>query len=129
MTNQVKHLFVYGSLLSFFETQKELGISRMIRRVDTIQLRGRLYNLGAYPGALLGDKNSRIRGELYEILEAGSLEIIDRYEGFDSSTPDQSLFVRQIIRGYDVPFYIYVYNRSVDVSQYIENGDWIQHCK
>ena len=124
--DKVRHIFVYGSLISAYTMQEELGISDQLRWVQAFCIQGSLYHLGEYPGAVLENEGGLIQGELYEILEEDCLKILDQYEGFDSLKQRQSLFIRQVIRDYSVPFYIYVYNQSVKTVPCIEDGDWVK---
>jgi gamma-glutamylcyclotransferase (GGCT)/AIG2-like uncharacterized protein YtfP len=59
-------------------------------------IRGRLYDLGNYPGVLPSEAGE-VHGELYEI-EDGSkqLNLLDQIEDFDPNNPESSLFVRAL---------------------------------
>ena len=59
-------------------------------------VRGRLYDLGEYPCAVLdSDCEDRVFGTLYRLPDDPSiLRMLDAFEGFDEGAPDQSEFVR-----------------------------------
>ena len=59
-------------------------------------MRGVLYDLGDYPGARLdASSEQRIIGWVYRLPEdAGVLQELDRYEGFNPEAPEKSLFLR-----------------------------------
>ncbi len=82
MVSHSSLLFVYGSLRRGFEAQdlmRRLGA----RYVGKGSVRGRLFDLGNFPGALRTPGTStRVIGELYQLPSAASaLKSLDRYEG------------------------------------------------
>lgn len=84
-------LFVYGTLMrgrSGFRGWREQARARYLGRATA---RGRLFDLGAYPGALFDPAaESLIPGELYALARPSALEILDQYEG--------RYFIRRLIR-------------------------------
>jgi gamma-glutamylcyclotransferase (GGCT)/AIG2-like uncharacterized protein YtfP len=93
-------------------------------------VRGRLVDLGAYPGALLDASSpSEIVGDLLEIGDAALLRTLDAYEGFDPARPEESLYLRvaAVARqpgGKAHPCQIYVYARDVAGLPLVPGGDW-----
>jgi gamma-glutamylcyclotransferase (GGCT)/AIG2-like uncharacterized protein YtfP len=75
-------LFVYGSLRRGFRAQ---GLMRHLgaRYLGKAGVRGRLFNLGEFPGAMKATGPSqRVLGELYYLRGAvRALKSLDRYEG------------------------------------------------
>jgi gamma-glutamylcyclotransferase (GGCT)/AIG2-like uncharacterized protein YtfP len=65
------------------------GLHRVLARGATFEgegtVRGRLVDLGRYPGLVPGD--GRVRGEIYRLDDAELLPVLDREEGYN--------FVRQ----------------------------------
>ncbi len=45
------------------------------------RMRGRLYDLGAFPGLAQGRRGDWVQGELYRISAPALLDALDRYEG------------------------------------------------
>jgi len=74
--------FVYGSLRRGFEAQ---GLMRHVgaRYLGKARVRGRLFNLGEFLGAVKAPCSStRVLGELYYLPSAArALRSLDRYEG------------------------------------------------
>jgi gamma-glutamylcyclotransferase (GGCT)/AIG2-like uncharacterized protein YtfP len=89
-----ERIFVYGTLRKGFPLHKYL--SDKAKFIGAGSIRGLLYDLGKYPGAL-PSKEGEVKGELYE-LENGSTHLIelDRVEGYDPANPEKSLFVRSL---------------------------------
>ena len=61
-----------------------------VELVGPAVIRGKLYDIGRYPGAVPGsDKESRqIKGEVLKITHPKKvLRILDQYEGFDPEMP------------------------------------------
>lgn len=75
-------LFVYGSLRRGFEAQ-DLMRRLAARYVGKGSVRGRLFDLGKFPGALkIPGTSTRVVGELYQLPSAArALKSLDRYEG------------------------------------------------
>ena len=75
-----KRLFVYGTL-----RQGHLmhGLLRPLGRfLGRASVKGRLYDLGGYPGLVLDDAAGWVHGELYSLTRPGqAFEVLDEYEG------------------------------------------------
>lgn len=92
---------------------------------ETVQVPGKLYDLGWYPGIKLGDDpDTSVTCEVIEV-DNVRLEKLDSYEGYVPSSPEQSLYLRTYLDQFGA--WIYVYNSSVDNYEAIESGDWLQH--
>ena len=126
-----QHLFLYGTLLPG-EAPKEIApIVKRFRRLGAAHVRGRLYDFGEFPGAVL-DSSSRtmIHGELVLLPPDGRiLEALDRYEEFDPLDPKKSLFVRKKVKvwmanGSSRDGWIYVYNRRPGKAKLVRSGDY-----
>jgi gamma-glutamylcyclotransferase (GGCT)/AIG2-like uncharacterized protein YtfP len=91
---------------------------------------GRLYDLGPYPGAVLDGGPGGVVGEVLELPENGAvLRELDRYEGFDESDPERSLFVRRRVSvcledRREVSCWVYVYQRRLKNAVAIPHGDY-----
>ena len=71
-------LFVYGTLMRGFPLHRLLaGRTRYVGRGH---VGGRLFDLGAYPGAMK-DANGAVAGELYEIADPAVWTLLDSTEG------------------------------------------------
>ena len=128
-----EHLFLYGTLLPN-EAPKEIAtIVKRFRRLGSAYVRGRLYDFGEFPGAII-DPSSRtvIHGELVLLpSDARILQALDRYEEFDELDPKRSLFIRKkakvrMANGSSREGWIYVYNRHPGNAKLIRGGDYIR---
>ena len=127
-----ENLFLYGTLLPSEAPKEIASIVRRFRRLGPAHVRGRLYDLGEFPGAVL-DSSSRtiIHGELVALPSDGEiLEALDRYEEFDPSNPKKSLFLRKktkvyMANGSSREGWIYVYNRHPAKAKLVGGGDYI----
>ena len=126
-----QHLFLYGTLLPPEAPKEIASIVKRLRRLGSAQVRGRLYDFGEFPGAVL-DPLSRtmIHGELVALPSDGRiLDALDRYEEFDPLAPKRSLFVRRkakvrMANGSTREGWIYVYNRLPGNAPLISGGDY-----
>ena len=128
-----QHLFVYGTLLPS-EAPKEIApILQRLRRLGSAHVRGKLYDFGEYPGAVL-DPSSRtiVHGELVALpSDERILKALDRYEEFDPADPKRSLFVRKkakvrMANGSSREGWIYVYNKHPGDAKLVRGGDYLR---
>jgi gamma-glutamylcyclotransferase (GGCT)/AIG2-like uncharacterized protein YtfP len=95
-------LFIYGTLHPDRAPAEIAPTVALLRPLGPATLRGRLLQLGAYPGLLLpGDEI--IRGELFALpddreLRARTWRELDAYEDFRPASPETSLFTRVLTR-------------------------------
>lgn len=98
---QQVRVFSYGTLITGAlspEIDELLGTHCVARWEAWV--RGRLYDLGAYPGAVpAARRDERIRGQVLELRDAERiLPWLDRYEGYDPRVPRKSLYLRERVR-------------------------------
>ena len=128
-----QHLFLYGTLLPTEAPDEIASVVKRLRRLGLAQVRGRLYDFGEFPGAVL-DPLSRtmIHGELVVLPSDGRvLDALDQYEEFDPSDPKRSLFVRKkakvrMANGSSREGWIYVYNRHPGKGKLVRGGDYLR---
>ena len=124
------YLFSYGTLIPGYAPPEVAPTVKRLRRVGRGIVRGRLYDLGDYPGAKLGRTNSVIVGQVFELPnDPEVLRRLDEYEGFDPAHPQSSLFVRRrwpvlLHDGSKAMCWIYVYNRSPGAAPSVSSGDF-----
>ena len=128
-----EHLFLYGTLLPGEAPEEIASIVKRLRRLGSAQVRGRLYDFGEFPGAVLeSSSRSLVHGELVALPPDGRiLDLIDRYEEFDPADPKKSLFVRQkakirMANGSSREAWIYVYNRRPGKAKLVRGGDYLR---
>jgi gamma-glutamylcyclotransferase (GGCT)/AIG2-like uncharacterized protein YtfP len=127
-SEMIKYLFLYGTLLQP-EPDKELAlVVNRFHRIGAGSVRGRLYDFGDYPGAVIDpSSNTSVHGELVELPEDESVFALDEYEEFNPTNPQHSLFVRTEVRiqltdGQNVDAWMYVYNKHPGDAPLITGG-------
>lgn len=127
---QADKLFVYGTLRRGYSLHEHLaeGSSRFVGRG---RIKGRLYDLGEYPGAIPVDApGEEIAGELYQLGDPErQLPKLDELEEFDPAKPEQSLFVRRLAdvdldNGQRVKAWVYFLPRRPGKARLIAGGDY-----
>lgn len=117
-------LFVYGTL------RKEVAhpMHRILERYGIFQgtgtVRGKLYDLGRYPGAIASDEDSdRIVGELYRLEPADrALSRLDDYEGRRFQRREFSVFLEDQTTS---TAWAYLYTGPIGRCRRITCGDYV----
>ena len=129
----IERIFLYGTLLPDHAPAEIADIAQRLRPVGRAFVRGRLYDLGEYPGAILDpSSDTMIVGKVFELPDdRGMPAKLDWYEGFDPSEPDGSLFVRMkssvtLDEGGELQCWIYVYNREPGEAPLMADGKYSQ---
>lgn len=120
------YLFVYGSLL---DKQNEFGayLNANCTFYAEGRFRGKLYDIGEYPGAILADVNNYVHGKIYRVNDAKQVfKQLDYYEGFGPEEAQPNLFTRELLTievvNETVECWMYLYNLPVDGLRLIESG-------
>jgi gamma-glutamylcyclotransferase (GGCT)/AIG2-like uncharacterized protein YtfP len=130
MTNNL--LFVYGSLLN---TGNEFAgyLSNNSIVLSTGSFKGRLYDIGEYPGALADNKSHyNITGTIVKLNNpTDNLKILDDYEGFGADQAAPNLFIRKLLpvetaKG-PVNCWVYLYNLFINGFHEIISGDYLAY--
>jgi len=126
MTN---YLFLYGTLLPHLAPRVIAPVVAKLRRVGKASVRGALYRLGGFPGAILDEgADGHIHGTVFELPDdEGVLGALDDFEEFDPRNVETSQFVRRLhpvtlASGEELRCWIYVYNREVGSAPRIPSG-------
>ncbi|MDP9079540.1 MAG: gamma-glutamylcyclotransferase [Bacteroidota bacterium] len=130
MAQTSKYLFVYGTLLS---KENEFGkyLNRNCSFYNDGKFKGRLYDVGEYPGAVLNaDGLNYVYGKVYRLNNADEvLERLDDYEGFGPEQDQPNLFTRELInietRNALMVCWVYLYNLPVNGFRWIESGKYL----
>jgi gamma-glutamylcyclotransferase (GGCT)/AIG2-like uncharacterized protein YtfP len=127
------YLFVYGTLLRRSRHPMARLLAERARYAGAAQVRGRLYDLGRYPGMLEPTTDADwVHGDLYDLREATTtLAEMDAYEQAESPLP--AYFERRLgeathADGSRVPAWIYWYRGAVSESGRIASGRYTQNC-
>jgi gamma-glutamylcyclotransferase (GGCT)/AIG2-like uncharacterized protein YtfP len=124
-------LFVYGTLRRRGGGAMHAYLARNSDFVDEATCRGKLYNIGAYPGVVPSDDPAdRVHGEVYRLRDPDRvLRCLDRYEGVGPGfrTPAEYIRLRQDVRLPDtctLSAWIYIYDWPTDGLEPIAGGDF-----
>ncbi len=128
-------LFVYGTLMSWAKGALGLNerkrLSREARSLGPATLRGRLYELGQYPGLIISNVDEDVvHGEVFELFRpAVTLQWLDHYEGVRCERGELDDYRRETVEvtladSAVVKVSVYVYRRSLRRARYLPSGVW-----
>ncbi|MGH1436522.1 MAG: gamma-glutamylcyclotransferase family protein [Lewinella sp.] len=123
------HVFVYGTLLSTIPSAASKWLSENAQLCEQASFPGVLYDLGSYPGFVLGEKIvGAVVGEIHRLSERESaLDCLDKYEGLDEEPP---LYKRELLLH---PKYgevwTYTYQGETKGLSLIPGGNYLNYCK
>ena len=90
------YLFVYGSLLSVFDTSMTRLLKKHAQCLGYGIVQGKLFDLGLYPGLQVRQTpNSEVKGEVWEILDPNLWITLDQYEMI--SDQEDSIYRKAIV--------------------------------
>ena len=123
-----QYLFVYGTLKNEFAPPEIAGTVKRLKFVGDGFVHGKLYDLGEYPGAVLGTRD-KIFGSIYELPDDENiLRELDNYEGFNPQKSKESLYLRRKIKVYTnnktLTSWIYEYNQDLTNKPRIKSGNY-----
>jgi gamma-glutamylcyclotransferase (GGCT)/AIG2-like uncharacterized protein YtfP len=126
-----QYLFVCGTLMSEYVAGDVAEVMKRLQLIGAGSVRGRLYNLGPYPGAVIDNSaTTSIHGELLRLPDdETTLAELDAYEDFNPTRPDDCLFIRkqtsvELVDGQTVDAWMYVYNLDPKDAPIIKSGKW-----
>ena len=125
------HLFAYGTLQPGRAPAQIASLTAKLRPVGEGFVRGVLYDLGGYPGAV-PDANAtgKIFGTVMELPDDPEiLRRLDAYEECDPQSPKTSEYVRELrevelVAGGTLTCWFYRYNWKTDGKRRMLTGDW-----
>jgi gamma-glutamylcyclotransferase (GGCT)/AIG2-like uncharacterized protein YtfP len=124
-------LFIYGTLL-FSTNEYGLYLKKNSKLLGIGAFRGRLYDIGEYPGAVYDPSSTDlVYGTIVELENAAeNFKVIDKYEGFGKDQAQPNEFVRtQISIELDLKgltCWTYLYNLPITSEEKIESGNYIK---
>jgi gamma-glutamylcyclotransferase (GGCT)/AIG2-like uncharacterized protein YtfP len=121
------HIFVYGTLRSESDHPMARRLRSQARLIGKGSVPGRLYDFGAYPGALFdAQEKRRVVGEVFMLKGGGRLLAeLDAYEGTDPLYERRVLAVK-LADGGMVEAWAYGVNQTPQ-ARLIPGGDFIVH--
>jgi gamma-glutamylcyclotransferase (GGCT)/AIG2-like uncharacterized protein YtfP len=126
-------LFVYGSLL---DADNEFGLylNNNSTLITTGAFRGRLFDIGEYPGAIIDNENGySIYGSICKLNSREAITVLDDYEGYGEDQEQPNLFIRELLMVETsegiVNCWVYLFNLSVDCLIEITTGDYKTYLK
>lgn len=137
MENTVTRLFVYGSLRSGFHHPAYEYISKYFKLLSEARVKGRLYDMGSYPGAVPASDDVYIIGELYDLKNpedfSWAIEQLDAYEGVDPEEGEEPIYKRELTEvvygDKKTTAWIYWYVADLGERSAIASGDILQHIQ
>ncbi len=127
------YLFVYGTLRKGFALLVPKMIASDIEWVGYSSIKGKLYNIGKYPGAVPDDAgDSFVIGEIIKIKTPDKVfKFLDNYEDYNAEDLHASEYCRRkewfrLEDGATVEAWIYWYNFAVNHKERIDENDYIK---
>jgi gamma-glutamylcyclotransferase (GGCT)/AIG2-like uncharacterized protein YtfP len=126
-----RHLFVYGTLMRASRSPYARLLQARALFVGEAWARGRLYNLGRFPGAVFdGSGLGKVHGELFLLRSAALLAALDAYEGCGGHGSKPDLFYRDIVevqapRAMKLAAWTYPFAGAVAGRPFIASGRYL----
>ncbi len=129
------HLFVYGTLMSSADSdygrESRARLHASAKSLGPATVRGRLHDLGAYPGFVAStDAADVVHGELLRLDDPEAvLPWLDAYEGIVPGAPgneyERVTTEARLAGGETVTAWVYLCRLDVSALPRIGNGRWI----
>lgn len=118
-------LAVYGLLRAGEVGFERFGLANAFAHVGRCIIRGKLYDIGRYPGLVAGE--GRVVGELFRVTDMSVMPQLDEYEDYDPPDEAGSRYLRREVALIEprVTAWVYLWNRGVENCKPIANGDWL----
>lgn len=128
---ELNHIFIYGTLMKDYENYKKFSLSEKLNYIGKGKLNGTMYDLGDYPGIIINDQDSSIKGELYKIKDQRILRDLDEFECYHPDSVKESLYIRKEVQltKPSIKSWCYIYNKSINNKNKIKSGDWRSYNK
>lgn len=128
-----EYLFAYGTLQPGHAPADVAHIVSRFKLIGEGFVRGALYDLGDYPGAVLdAASHQTIAGTVFELpADPQLLREIDAYEEYDPAAPDASLFLRvmhpvALATGGSLHCWVYIWNGDPANASIVPGGRFRQ---
>jgi gamma-glutamylcyclotransferase (GGCT)/AIG2-like uncharacterized protein YtfP len=124
-------LFIYGTLLNE-DNEYAFYLKNNSRLYSPGKLKGKLYDIGEYPGATLSaESDEYVYGSILQLNNLTKvLPVIDDYEGYGDDQPQPNEFIRVSLEvetgAGPIACWVYLYNLPVTGLTPIESGRYIK---
>lgn len=124
-----QHVFVYGTLRPAVAAGEPRFLIEGLKHDGPATVRGRLVDLGDYPGLVEG--SGLVHGDLLVVEDSEKLAALDAYE---ECGPPSFLYRRELVTaerpdGSHLGVWVYRYRRDVDPAADIPGGDYVKHIR
>lgn len=119
-------IFFYGTLLSNFETQKNLNIVERLELIQPAEVEGELFSFGEWPGMFPG--KGKVLGELYRIKDFSIFGVLDKFENYFPEDEDNSEYIRKTIKlsSPKRDAWVYILKTKPLYLEKIKTGSWLE---
>lgn len=133
-SSQSEFIFVYGSLMAGVRSRVAKTFHAQAEWVGVGRVKGRLYDLGEYPGLVLGNDESYVQGQVFRIFNKDILlPFLDEYEGLIPEHPAASEYRRELatvqLADHFINCWMYLYNQAITDLPLIESGNYLQYLE
>ena len=127
-------LFVYGTLIPGQEPAELAAAVRQMKYVGPATLRGRLFDLGEYPGVVLDDNGDVVKGSSLSVPNAAVWRALDEYEGCALPGREVGLFrrveaVAELEGRSRVGCWVYTCSQGLSSARLVRCGCWLTHLR
>lgn len=125
------YLFVYGTLMAGVRSKMARRFHENSRFTGTGQLRGHLFDLGHYPGAVYDpDAETFVLGHIFELTDPTRfLPVLDAYEAVGTRFGQKGEYIRRecpVLSGEkQLLCWVYLYNLPTAHLPRIPSGDYL----
>lgn len=128
-------LFVYGTLLGSLSNSMTDFLKRESVFIGEAYLKGRLYDLGRYPGVVVqNDSPYEVFGHVYQLRNPEeALKVLDYYEDIPDGKQTTSEYIRALtpvrIENNYQHCWVYMYNKPTANLKEIESGNYLKYIQ
>ena len=126
MSQSSEYLFVYGTLLRQSQSPVSSMLSKNSSFVEKGTVRGRLFDIGEYPGIVVNeDSKKEVMGEVFKLKNPTSLlKKLDSYEGKEYKRIKTHVYLDN---GEHLSAWIYNFTQPTDDYIRIKSGDYMSY--
>ena len=126
MSQGSEYLFVYGTLLRQSQSPVSSMLSKHSSFIEKGTVRGKLYDIGEYPGIVVNDDSKKeVMGEVFKLNNSASLlKKLDSYEGKEYKRVKAHVYLDN---GDHLTAWIYNFTHPTDDYICIKSGDYMAY--